>query len=69
MVFGPDERLKYFERNGPSGGSGTGGGGGKGFQELRESSLISIKDKKLPLLGDSIPTVASFRRWWKDLAK
>ena len=63
-----DERMWYVERNGLSSGGG-GAGGGRGSGELRESSLISIKDVKLPLLNDSNPTVAAFRSWWKDLAK
>ena len=68
VVVRHDERLKNIERNGLSSGGGA-GGGGKGSGEMRESNLISIKDVKLPLLGEWDLTVAVFRRWWKDLAK
>ena len=52
---------------GKSGGSSGKGGGGK--PDAMESNLISIKDIVLPKLNDASPSVATFRRWWKDLAK
>ena len=58
-----DARVKDIgsvQRPGSGGGFGSAGGGGGrlGTQESRESNLISIKDIKLPLLGDSNPTAA-----------
>ena len=68
VVVRLEGRMQYVERNGASSGGGFGGGKGSGG-EMRESNLISIKDVKLPLLADANPSVAVFRRWWKDLAK
>ena len=36
---------------------------------MREATPINIKDVKLPLLSDVNPSVAVFRRWWKELDK
>ena len=68
VVMGIDSRLGHVERSGARGGGGFGGGKGSGGA-MRASNLISIKDVKLPLLTDANPSVAVFRRWWKDLAK
>ena len=66
------ERISMVEGRGAHGGGGTNpgyGGGGSGGGDAREKSLISIKDVRLPNLTENNPTVAVFRKWWKELAK
>ena len=51
---------------------GAGGqmsGSGKTDIHAMESNLVSIRDVRMPTLSEAAPSVAVFRRWWKELAK
>ena len=52
---------------------GAGGRSGGGQPDRHgsdhDTGLISVKDVKLPLLPEANPSVATFRKWWKDLSK
>ena len=50
-----------------SSGYGRGGDAG-GSHDDRGAQLISVKDMKLPILGDGNPSVMAFRKWYRDLS-